>query len=75
MNNIPNGQSTATAPSATGTTAHEIRASVNPKIGAIMYITVLECVGIIVSFANNLTPSAIGWNKPPNPTTVGPFLN
>ena len=31
--------------------------------------------GIIISFVNNLIPSANGWSSPNGPTTLGPLLS
>ena len=43
-------------------------------MGAKINITLFALAGIIVSFENNLTPSAKGWSNPNIPTTLGPFL-
>lgn len=67
--------SAITDPSSNGITAHAINDIINPNIGAIRYIIIFACVGKIVSFANNFTPSANGCNSPKTPTTLGPFLN
>lgn len=75
INNIPSGQSAAATPSPSGTTAQDNSAIVKPKTGAIIKIILFECVGIIVSFVNNFTPSANGCKIPPIPVVVGPFLN
>jgi len=72
---IPIFRSAITPPSLYGITAQLINAKVNPIIGAIIYIPILECEGNIVSFVNNFTPSANGCNNPHHPTTFGPFLN
>ena len=41
--------------------------------GAIKKMKELEILGIVASFIINLTPSAIGCNKP-KPVSFGPFL-
>jgi hypothetical protein len=59
--------------SSKGITAQENKAKVKVIKGENKKIIKLEGYGIIVSFANNFKPSAIGCNKPQRPTTLGPL--
>jgi hypothetical protein len=70
----PTFMSANTPPDVYGITPQLINANMNPIIGPPTNIILFECVGIIVSFTNNFTPSANGCNNPYQPTTFGPFL-
>jgi hypothetical protein len=57
-----------------GITDHPKRLKNNVNIGAKINPKVFAFVGITVSLNINFKASAIGCNKPKNPTTLGPFL-
>lgn len=57
-----------------GKNPHTTIANTKVNIGDNIKIKILTWLGIIDSFKNNLTPSAIGCNKPYSPTIDGPFL-
>jgi hypothetical protein len=54
-------------------TTQDRRLRKNVSIGARAKLTGFDDEGITVSLANNFKPSAMGCNRPKNPTTLGPF--
>lgn len=56
-----------------GIGAQRVRARVSARIGVARNKNGEDVEGRTGSLINNLTPSAIGCNKPYGPTTLGPF--
>jgi len=56
-----------------GNSAHNIKARINPKIGAKINGEILAGVGLACSLVNNLIASAKGWGRPMSITLFGPL--
>ena len=64
-----------TKPSPKGITAQATNAKIKVSMGANTNRILLAPEGIMVSFKNNLTPSAMGCKSPKGPTILGPLRN
>ena len=62
-------------PLSNGITAHPTKLSIKVIMGASKNTILSDPDGIIISFVNNLIPSANGWSSPNGPTTLGPLLS
>lgn len=56
-----------------GIGTHNIKARVIARMGAVINRNRDDVIGMIGSFVNNFTASAIGWRRPKDPTMFGPF--
>ena len=65
--------SARTSPWPKGITAQATSPRVKVTMGANTKTTGLALLGTIVSFISSFSPSAMGWNRPKGPTTLGPF--
>ena len=71
-NNRPMSMSASTQPGANGSTASEAIMATRQMIGAARKVGRSALSGMMSSLKKLLTPSAMGWSNPCQPTSIGP---